>query len=85
MGVRERASELAVLKAIGFGRRVIFGTLLAEAVALSTVAGCAGVGREPPPVPEHATPLQLARGRRKRLAARYLDAHGVRPDGERRG
>jgi putative ABC transport system permease protein len=44
MGVRERAGELAVLKAIGFGRRVIFGTLLAEAVALSTVAGCAGVG-----------------------------------------
>jgi putative ABC transport system permease protein len=43
MGVRERAGELAVLKAIGFGRRVIFGTLLAEAVALSAVAGCAGV------------------------------------------
>jgi putative ABC transport system permease protein len=43
MGVRERAGELAVLKAIGFGRRVIFGTLLAEAAALSFVAGCAGV------------------------------------------
>jgi putative ABC transport system permease protein len=43
MGVRERAGEIAVLKAIGFGRRVIFGTLLAEAVALSAVAGGAGV------------------------------------------
>jgi len=43
MGVRERAAEIAILKAIGFGRRVIFGTLLAEAVTLSTVAGLAGV------------------------------------------
>jgi putative ABC transport system permease protein len=43
MAVRERAGEIAVLKAIGFGRRVIFGTLLAEAVALSAVAGGAGV------------------------------------------
>jgi putative ABC transport system permease protein len=43
MGVRERAGELAVLKAIGFGRRVIFGMLLAEAAALSFVAGSAGV------------------------------------------
>jgi len=44
MGVRERASELAVLKAIGFPRRVIFATLLTEAVVLSGVAGAAGVG-----------------------------------------
>jgi putative ABC transport system permease protein len=43
MGVRERAGEIAVLKAIGFGRRVIFGTLLAEAVILSAGAGLAGV------------------------------------------
>jgi len=43
MGVRERAGEIAVLKAIGFGRRVIFGTLLAEAAALSVVAGGTGV------------------------------------------
>jgi len=44
MGVRERSGELAVLKAIGFTRRVLFGTLLAEAVLLSTVAGLLGVG-----------------------------------------
>jgi putative ABC transport system permease protein len=44
MAVRERSGELAVLKAIGFPRRVIFGTLLAEAVVLSTVAGLLGVG-----------------------------------------
>lgn len=43
MGVRERASEIAVMKAIGFPRRVIFGTLLAEAALLSIVAGGAGV------------------------------------------
>jgi putative ABC transport system permease protein len=44
MGVRERGGELAVLKAIGFGRRVIFGTLLVEAMMLSSVAGLCGVG-----------------------------------------
>jgi putative ABC transport system permease protein len=44
MAVRERAGELAVLKAIGFTRRVIFATLLVEAVVLSTVAGLLGVG-----------------------------------------
>jgi putative ABC transport system permease protein len=43
MGVRERAPEIAILKALGFGRRVIFGALLAEAVVLSAVAGAAGV------------------------------------------
>ena len=44
MAVRERSGELAVLKAIGFTRRVIFGTLLAEAMVLSSVAGLLGVG-----------------------------------------
>ena len=43
MGVRERAGEIAVMKAIGFPRRVIFGTLLAEAALLSIVAGGLGV------------------------------------------
>ncbi|MFN8643010.1 MAG: ABC transporter permease [Candidatus Binatia bacterium] len=43
MAVRERSGELAVMKAIGFTRGVIFGTLLAEAVVLSTVAGLLGV------------------------------------------
>ena len=43
MGVRERAGELAVLKAIGFTRRVIYGTLLAEAIVLSTIGGLLGV------------------------------------------
>ncbi len=44
MAVRERAGEIAVLRAIGFSRGVIFGTLLAEAMLLSTVAGLLGVG-----------------------------------------
>jgi putative ABC transport system permease protein len=43
MAVRERAAELAVLKAIGFSRRVLFGTLLAEAMVLATTAGLFGV------------------------------------------
>lgn len=43
MAVRERSGELAVMKAIGFTRRIIFGTLLAEAVVMSTVAGLLGV------------------------------------------
>jgi putative ABC transport system permease protein len=43
MTIRERAAEIAVLKAIGFGRRRIFAGLLVESVALSTVAGSLGV------------------------------------------
>ncbi|HSP96108.1 MAG TPA: ABC transporter permease [Candidatus Dormibacteraeota bacterium] len=43
MAVRERSGELAVMKAIGFTRGIIFGTLLAEAVVLSTIAGLLGV------------------------------------------
>ncbi len=43
MTVRERMREIAVLRAIGFGRNLLFGTLLAEAALLSTVAGAFGV------------------------------------------
>lgn len=43
MAVRERATEIAVLKAIGFSRRVLFGTLLAETMVLGTSAGLLGV------------------------------------------
>jgi putative ABC transport system permease protein len=42
MAVRERAREIAVLRAIGFGRRLIFGTLIAESMVLATVAGGTG-------------------------------------------
>jgi putative ABC transport system permease protein len=42
MAVRERMGEIAVLKAVGFNRRLIFGTLLGEAVLLSTVGGALG-------------------------------------------
>ena len=42
MAVRERLRELAVLKAIGFRWRLLFGTLLAEAALLATVAGALG-------------------------------------------
>jgi len=43
MTVRERMREIAVLRAIGFGRHLLFGMLLGEAALLSTVAGAFGV------------------------------------------
>lgn len=42
MAVRERIGEIAVLKALGFSRRLIFSTLLAEAVMLAAVGGLVG-------------------------------------------
>lgn len=42
MAVRERLGEIAVLKALGFSRRLIFGTLLTEAVLLATLGGAIG-------------------------------------------
>jgi putative ABC transport system permease protein len=42
MAVRERIGEIAVLKALGFSRRLIFSTLLAEAVLLAAVGGLIG-------------------------------------------
>jgi putative ABC transport system permease protein len=44
MAVRERAGEIAILKAIGFRRRTIFGMLLTEALLLASLAGATGVG-----------------------------------------
>lgn len=43
MAVRERAGEIAVLKAIGFRRGAIFAMLVAETVVLSALAGAGGV------------------------------------------
>lgn len=43
MSVRERVGEVAVMKALGFPWRVLFGTLVLEAALLSTLAGAAGV------------------------------------------
>lgn len=42
MTVRERMREIAILKAIGFRRRAVFGMLVAEASLLATVAGAVG-------------------------------------------
>ena len=43
MSVRERVGELAIMKALGFRWRTLFGTLVLEAALLSTVAGAIGV------------------------------------------
>jgi len=42
MAVRERMGEIAVLKALGFSRRLVFATLFAEATLLSTLGGMLG-------------------------------------------
>jgi putative ABC transport system permease protein len=42
MSVRERFQELAILKAIGFSKRLLFGTLLAEATVLALLGGLLG-------------------------------------------
>jgi len=44
MAVRERAAELATLKAMGFPRGAIFASLLAETVLLAGLAGGIGIG-----------------------------------------
>ncbi len=42
MAIRERSREIALLRAMGFSRRLVFGTLVAEAAILATVAGGSG-------------------------------------------
>ena len=42
MAVRERYGEIAILKALGFSRRLIFSMLVVEAVLLCTLAGAVG-------------------------------------------
>ena len=44
ISVRERTSELAVLKAIGFGDRTVLFFVLAEAIAISLFGGLLGLG-----------------------------------------
>ena len=44
MTVRERTREIAILKAIGFTRRQVFGMLIGESVLLATIAGAFGAG-----------------------------------------
>jgi putative ABC transport system permease protein len=43
LSIRERTGEIALLRALGFGRGRIFALLLAETVLLSSLAGAAGV------------------------------------------
>ena len=44
MAIRERFRELAVLKALGFQRREIFGFILAESFGLAAVGALLGIG-----------------------------------------
>ncbi len=41
--VRERTSDLAVLKALGFGRGTVFGLVLAEAIGITLIGGILGL------------------------------------------
>lgn len=43
MAVRERRTEIAVLKTLGFSSRLVMGLILTEAVVLSALAGAIGV------------------------------------------
>jgi putative ABC transport system permease protein len=43
MSVRERVGEIAVMKALGFRWRLLFGLLVVEAALLSGLAGIVGV------------------------------------------
>ena len=42
--VRERTSELAVLKTVGFSNRLVLGLVLAESLALAAAGGALGLG-----------------------------------------
>jgi len=44
MSIRERVGEIAVMKALGFRWRTLFGMLVLEAALLATLAGAAGTG-----------------------------------------
>lgn len=44
MSMRERTTEIAVLKAIGFSRRRVLGTVLGEACSITLLGGLLGVG-----------------------------------------
>ncbi len=43
MAVRERTSEVAVMKTLGFGNRLLFTLVLAEAAAITLLGGLLGV------------------------------------------
>ena len=44
ISVRERASEMAVLRTLGYGQGLLYGLVTGEAVAVAVVGGVIGVG-----------------------------------------
>jgi putative ABC transport system permease protein len=44
MAVRERRTEIAVLKTLGFTSRQVLGLILAEALAIGVLGGAIGLG-----------------------------------------
>jgi putative ABC transport system permease protein len=42
--VRERISEIAVLKTLGYSKRVVATLVLAESLVITTIGGVAGLG-----------------------------------------
>jgi putative ABC transport system permease protein len=43
MAVRERRTEIAVLKTLGFSSRLVMGLILSEALLLAALAGAVGI------------------------------------------
>jgi putative ABC transport system permease protein len=65
--VRERTSELAVLKTIGFSNHAVLGIVLAESVLLLLLGGVIGLGLASLIIPA----VSAARGRHQQLGARH--------------
>jgi putative ABC transport system permease protein len=57
ISVRERTSELAVLRAVGFSGRAVLFLVLAESLAIAVIGGLLGLGLALVAIPALATAL----------------------------
>ena len=73
MSMRERTTEVAVLKAIGYSKGLVLGLVLGEAMLVAGLGGVVGCPRQQAPL----------RRRRHRALHRRLPAVLLRPLGRR--
>ena len=59
IAVRERTSELAVLKAVGFSDRFVLGLVLAESILIAVVGGGLGLWLAPRSWPARTSPAGI--------------------------